>query len=90
MSMLPSCTCDRKGSGFPVMFGQFDKGCPRHGSSASWLEEHMARRAAALEALREQALSRPVHGGYPDADATPGVRVLEKQSKSGDTPLGDK
>jgi hypothetical protein len=65
VSLLPNCTCGRYGSGFPVMFGKFDKGCPRHGSSASWLEKHMARRAADLKALREQALTRPTHGGYP-------------------------
>lgn len=65
MSILPRCTCDRFGS----MFGEYDERCARHWSSAKWWKQKMEQRAADLENLRKQALTRPVHGGYPDADA---------------------
>lgn len=63
MSIMADCTCKKQ---FGYVFGDYSKGCPRHGSTASWLEQRREQRAADLENLRKQALTRPVHGGYPD------------------------
>jgi hypothetical protein len=58
MSLLPRCTCQ-----FP---GIWEWQCPRHWQAAQWLDEREQKRAADLAALRQLALTRPVHGGYPD------------------------
>jgi hypothetical protein len=64
MSMMADCTCSKK---FGYVFGDYEIACPRHGSTAKWLEQKREQRAEALRKLREQALTRPAHGGYPVA-----------------------
>jgi hypothetical protein len=63
MSLMPDCTC-RKDFGY--VFGDYSAECPRHASVAKWLKEKRERLAAELNGLHEQAMTRPVHGGYPE------------------------
>lgn len=76
MSILPDCTCTKQ---FGYVFGEYSTGCPRHGSTARWLQQKQEQREAALRNQRKQALTRPVHGGYPDAPhARPGREFYER------------
>lgn len=68
MSILPSCTCDE----FQSAFGRYSERCPRHASSAKWWKQKMKEHAERMEALRVQAKSRPIHGGYPDSPTRDG------------------
>jgi hypothetical protein len=63
MSLLPRCTCVQKRGYVP---GDYSADCQRHASTVAWFARVKQQHQSRMAALRQEALTRPVHGGYPD------------------------